>query len=123
WARKARSRLGILMHVTRRGALAASAASLALFAGCTTAQTSPPPAPAPPPADASAQLSAALDRVALQILHEQPERCTALGLSEARAGGRFIDRLSDSSKDAARRYRGILQTSLTELRAINRDAL
>src|SRR6185295_19107912 len=81
------------------------------------------PARAAPPADPSAQLSAALDRVALQILHEQPERCTALGLTEARAGGRFIDRLGDSSKDAARRYRSILQNALSELQAINRDAL
>src|SRR5262249_951531 len=37
--------------------------------------------------------------------------------------GRFIDRLSDSSKEAARRYRGVLETALAELRSINRDAL
>jgi uncharacterized protein (DUF885 family) len=106
------------MHTTRRAMLGASAAGLALLAGTSALAANPAP-----PSDASAQLSAALDRVALQILHEQPERCTALGLTEARAGGRFIDRLGDSSKEAARRYRGILQNSLTELHAINRDAL
>jgi uncharacterized protein (DUF885 family) len=112
------------MHSTRRAMLGASAAGLALLAGCATGEQAPAAAPAtPPPVDPSAQLNAALDRVALQILHEQPERCTALGLTEARAGGRFIDRLSDSTKEAARRYRGILENSLTELRALDRDAL
>ena len=111
------------MHTTRREALAASAVGLALLAGCATGEHAPAPAPATAPADPSAPLNAALDRVALQILHEQPERCTALGLSEARAGGRFIDRLSDSSKEAARRYRDVLESSLRELRAIDRDAL
>ena len=113
------------MQTTRRAVLGASAAGLAMLAGCATGETAPAltAATPPPPADPSAQLNAALDRVALQILHEQPERCTALGLTEARAGGRFIDRLSDSTKEAARRYRGILQASLTELNAINHDAL
>ncbi|MBI3439479.1 MAG: DUF885 family protein [Proteobacteria bacterium] len=110
------------MHTTRRAVLGASAAGLAFLAGCATGETTSAPAPASPP-DASAQLSTALDRVALQILHEQPERCTTLGLTEARAGGRFIDRLGDSSREAARRYRGILQNTLLELRTINRDAL
>ncbi|MBS0386743.1 MAG: DUF885 family protein [Proteobacteria bacterium] len=111
------------MHTTRRAVLGATAASLALLAGCASSVTAPATATPPPPPDPSAQLNAALDRVALQILHEQPERCTALGLTEARAGGRFIDRLNDASKEAARRYRGILENSLAELHAIDRNAL
>jgi uncharacterized protein (DUF885 family) len=107
------------MQTTRRTVLGASVAGLALLAG----EGALAAAPTAAPSDANAQLNAVLDRVALQILHEQPERCTALGLTEARAGGRFIDRLTDSSKEAARRYRGILQNALTELHAINREAL
>ena len=115
------------MRTTRRDLLRASATGLALLAGCATGETAPapPPTPAPPapPADPSARLSAALDRIVLQLLHEQPERCTSHGLTEARAGGRFMDRLGDASKDGARRYRGILENAMTELAAIDRDAL
>ncbi|MFT3728598.1 MAG: DUF885 family protein [Terricaulis sp.] len=108
------------MDTTRRDMLGASAA-LALLAGCHTA-----PAPQPIPNagdDPSGQLSAILDRVATELLHESPERCTSLGVSEQRAGGRFIDRLSDASKQGARRSRFILEGALAQLSGVNRNAL
>lgn len=109
------------MFTTRRAVLGASAAGFALLSGCASA---PAPQPTPAPTvDPSAQISALLDRVSTQILHESPERCTSLGINEARAGGRYIDKLSDSSKQGARRYRAVLQGALSELHAINRDAL
>jgi uncharacterized protein (DUF885 family) len=106
---------------TRREVLGASAASLALLAGC---KTPIPPQPIPAPGDnPSGQLAAILSRVSTEILHESPERCTSLGVSERQAGGRFIDRLSDASKMGARRYRFILEGALTDLQGVNRDAL
>lgn len=113
--------------MSRRAVLGASAASLALLSACAStandpqsAETSAPPAPAP---DASAQLAARLDQAVTEMLRESPERCTALGVPEARAGGRYIDRLSDSSKTGARRYRAILQNVLTDLGRLDRSAL
>lgn len=101
------------MFTTRRAVLGAGAAGAALLAsGCVQAA-----------GDQSARLTEVLDRVSTEILHESPERCTALGIDEARAGGRYIDKLSDSSKDGARRYRAILETALTDLNAINRAGL
>jgi uncharacterized protein (DUF885 family) len=101
------------MNTTRRAVLGAGAAGVALLAsGCQQ-----------PAADQSAQLTAVLDRVSTQILHESPERCTALGVTEEQAGGRFIDKLSDDSKEGARRYRGILETALRDLNALDRARL
>lgn len=101
------------MNTTRRAVLGAGAAGLALLSsGC-----------AQPAGDQAAQLTAILDRVSTQILHESPERCTALGVSEEQAGGRYIDKLSDASKEGARRYRGILEAALSELNALDRARL
>ena len=62
---------------TRREVLGASAAGLALLAGC---KTPIPPQPIPAPGDnPSGQLAAILSRVSTEILHESPERCTSLG--------------------------------------------
>ncbi|MGE0741463.1 MAG: DUF885 family protein [Hyphomonadaceae bacterium] len=102
------------MHTTRRAVLGAGAAGLALMAGSAGAQT---------PNAASQQLTAALDRAVAAALRESPERCTALGLTEERAGYRFVDKLGSSTKEATRRYRGLVETSLRELRAIDRAAL
>lgn len=110
------------MHTTRRALLGASAAGLAFLSGC--ASTAPPPAaPSAPPADPSAELAALLDRVSTQILHESPERCTSLAISEERAGGRYIDKLSDSSKAGARRVRAIQEAALRDLGAFDRNSL
>ena len=106
------------MLTTRRAVLGAGAAGVALLSGCASM-----PAASPPAADASTQLNAVLDRTVAAMLRESPERCTSLGLTEERAGYRFIDKLGDSSKEGARRYRGIIDSALTELRALDRSAL
>jgi uncharacterized protein (DUF885 family) len=109
------------MTISRRAVLGAGAAGVALLTGCATA---PAGAPAPAaPADPTAQLNAVLDRTVNALLRESPERCTSLGLTEERAGYRFIDKVSDASKEGARRTRGIVQNALTELRALDRNAL
>ncbi|MBC7769316.1 MAG: DUF885 family protein [Phycisphaerales bacterium] len=109
------------MQLSRRALLGAGAASVAVLSGCATgASDATAPAATQSPSE---QLTATLDRTVAAILRESPERCTALGLTEARAGYRFVDKLSDASKDGARRYRGIIQNALTELRAIDRSAL
>ena len=104
------------MQLSRRTLLGAGAAGAALLSGCATSATSTAPS-------ASEQLTATLDRTVAAILRRSPERCTALGLSEQRAGYRFIDKLSSSSKAAGREYRAILQNALSELSAIDRSAL
>jgi len=106
------------MSISRRTMLGAGAAGVALLTGCATA-----PEAAAPAADASAQLHAVLDRAVAAALRESPERCTSLGLTEERAGYRFIDKLSDASKEGNRRYRALIESSLAELRAIDRAAL
>jgi uncharacterized protein (DUF885 family) len=103
---------------SRRTLLGATAASAALLAaGCQT-NTTAEGALAP-----GQQLTAILDRTALEMLRASPERCTSLGVSEAQAGGRYIDRVSDASKDTARRYRGMLEGALRELGALDRASL
>ncbi|WP_395647262.1 DUF885 domain-containing protein [Terricaulis sp.] len=114
------------MNSTRRAILGASAASLALLAGCATpapVAEAPAAPPAPPPPTPGEQMHAVLDRTVNAILRESPERCTSLGLTEERAGYRFKDKLGDNSKAAARRYRGMTEAALAELRAIDRSAL
>jgi uncharacterized protein (DUF885 family) len=110
------------MHISRRAVLGAGAASAAVLAGCAsnTATATQTPASA---ASASAQLAATLDRAVAGMLHRSPERCTSLGLTEERAGYKFIDKVSDASKAGARDYRAMLQSALTELGAIERNGL
>ncbi len=98
------------MHVTRRLVLGAGAAAAALAAGCSRA------APAP-------DLAALLDGFATSLLKESPEAATSLGVTEERAGGRYIDRLNDASMDAFRAHRGLIEASLASLRALDREAL
>ena len=107
------------MHLSRRALLGAGAAGVAVLSGCASGGANAPAAPA----NASEQLAAALDRVVAAMLREQPQRCTSLGLTEARAGYRFIDKLGDASKEGARRYRGIIQSAVRELDAIDRTTL
>jgi uncharacterized protein (DUF885 family) len=110
------------MLTTRRAMLGAGAAGIALLSGCASAPTETAAA-ADAPSDPVGQLNALLDRTVAAQLRESPERCTSLGLTEERAGYRFIDKVSDNSKEGARRSRGIVQNALTELRAIDRAAL
>lgn len=102
------------MFTTRRALLGASAAGLALAAaGCT------PPAAS----GGNTGLAAILDRISTEILHESPEYATALAVTEQQAGGRFIDRLTDASREGMRRRRQLSETALTDLQALNRDSL
>jgi uncharacterized protein (DUF885 family) len=110
------------MQISRRALLGAGAAGVAVLSGCATGAAPVAPAPSPVPA-ASEQLTATLDRTVAAILRESPERCTALGLTEARAGYRFVDKLSDASKAGTARNREILQNAIRELGAIDRSGL
>jgi uncharacterized protein (DUF885 family) len=101
------------MQLSRRSLLGAGAATTALmFTATASAQTG-----------AGDQLTAILDRTVTELLRISPERCTSLGISEERAGGRYIDRLGDNSKQGARAYRDIQQRTLAELRALDRTSL
>jgi uncharacterized protein (DUF885 family) len=75
------------------------------------------------PGTASEQLTAVLDRAVAEILRRSPERCTSLGLTEERAGYKFIDKVSDASKAGARDSRAAAQRALAELGAIDRSGL
>ncbi len=107
------------MLTTRRVMLGAGAAAIALTAGCATNAG----APAPTPADEGARLATILDRAVLEVLRRSPERCTSLGISEERAGGRYIDRLSDVSKQAERDARTQSEAIVAELRQVERARL
>jgi uncharacterized protein (DUF885 family) len=99
------------MHMTRRAALGAGAATIALMgAGC---QNDPP----------AGKLNELLTQISTDMLRESPERCTSLGVSEEQAGGRYVDRMSDNSKAGKARGREIGQAMLTGLAAINREQL
>lgn len=101
------------MQLSRRTLLGAGAAAAAFMpTGGANAQTG-----------AGDQLTAILDRTVMELLRLSPERCTSLGISEERAGGRYIDRLGDNSKQGARAYRDIQQRTLAELRALDRASL
>jgi uncharacterized protein (DUF885 family) len=112
------------MTISRRALMGAGAAGVALLSGC----ASPPAAsvgtaPAPAALDPAARLNAVLDQAVANSLRRSPERCTSLGLTEERAGYRFVDKLSDASKAASRLARSQTQASLNDLRAIERESL
>jgi uncharacterized protein (DUF885 family) len=101
------------MFLTRRVLMGSAAATAALAAaGCNNNR-----------AAGSAELNAIFDRLVTEQLRESPETCTGLAISEEQAGGRYIDRLADVDRAALGRYRTIIQTGLTDLRALNRAAL
>jgi len=107
------------MYLSRRALLGAGAAGMAVLSGCATgAPTTETPAP-----DASARLAARLDQAVTDMLRRSPERCTSLGIDEQRAGGRFIDKLSDASKQGRADYRAMLQRTLQDLSAFDRASL
>jgi uncharacterized protein (DUF885 family) len=107
---------------SRREILAGGVAATGLMAGC-AALGAPDALPTAPALTASEQLAARLDGVVTDLLRLSPERCTSLGVTEQRAGGRYIDRLSDSSKQGARRYRAVMERALADLDALDRASL
>lgn len=100
------------MHMTRRALMGATAAGLALTAaGCGRR------------GDPSAELTAILDQLSIDILKESPETASTLGVTEEQAGGRFVDRLSDYSREAFRRQRQIAENAVTALERIDHERL
>jgi len=100
------------MHFTRRTVLSATAAAVAIAAaGCNR------------PTGGAAELHALLDQLAIDTLREAPEFATSLGVSEEQAGGRYIDRLADSSREGLRRQRAIAQRALESLGTIDQRKL
>jgi uncharacterized protein (DUF885 family) len=99
------------MIITRRAALATTAASLTLAALHGRALGAP------------SDLDQLLDRIATDILKEAPEYATSLAVSEERAGGRYIDRVSDASEQGRRRYERLTQNAIRDLRRLDRNAL
>ncbi len=98
------------MLIDRRNLLGASALGLVLWeSGCSRGQTS--------------DLNEVLDRAATNILRESPEFATSLAVSEERAGGRFIDRLSDVSREGLRRQRAVNEAAIAELQGLDRATL
>lgn len=101
------------MRMTRRTLMGASAAGVVLAAaGCNRGG-----------GEQAAQLTAILDDAVKQYLHEIPEFATALGVSEEQAGGRYIDRLSDSSREGRDRINNIAINALAAMRRLNRQSL
>lgn len=100
------------MHMTRRVLLGATTATVALTAiGCARQ------------GGGSAELNTILDQLSTDFLRESPEFATALAVPEEQAGGRYIDRLSDSSREGQQRLLDLTQRGLDQLRALNRDRL
>ncbi len=87
------------MHISRRSLLGASVAT-AVLAACSR--------------PAGGQLGEILDRVTKDFLRESPEACTSLALSEEQAGGPYMDRLSDASKEGFLRQRAVGERALTD---------
>jgi uncharacterized protein (DUF885 family) len=101
------------MLITRRALMGATAAGVALTAAGCGQNTG----------DASARLTAVLDQLCIDILRESPEYATTLGVTEAQAGGRFVDKLSDSSREGFRRSKAIAERAITSLQGIDRSQL
>src|SRR5690606_8493156 len=98
------------MDLNRRAVLGATAATLAFsVAACNRATGGAP------------ELSALLDQLSIDTLREAPEFATSLGVSEEQAGGRYIDRLADYSRDGLRRQRAIAERAVATLNTIVRS--
>ena len=99
------------MLMNRRTLLGATAIGLTFAAtGCT-------------PPNGAGQLTDILNRLSVEILRESPETASSLGVTEEQAGGRFIDRLTDASREGARRRQATAEAFLAELRRLDRAAL
>ena len=97
------------MYMTRRALLGASAAGAVLVAAGCQAQ--------------NGDLHAILDQAVTDFLRESPEYATSLAVSEEQAGGRYIDRLSDASRESVARQRAQTQEIITQLATVNRASL
>lgn len=100
------------MNLNRRAVLGATAATLALSAAACNRATG-----------GAAELHALLDQLSIDTLREAPEVATNLGVSEEQAGGRYIDRLADASREGLRRQRGIAERAVATLNTIDRSKL
>ena len=98
------------MYMTRRALLGASAAGAVLVAaGCSRPQ--------------SGDLHAILDAAVTDFLRESPEYATSLAVPEEQAGGRYIDRLSDASRESIARQRAKTEDVIRQLGTVNRETL
>jgi len=103
------------MNTTRRAVLTATAAGLAILAtGCNQTGAA---------GGNDAQLNTLLDHISTQVLQNAPEFATSLAVDEAKAGGRYKDRLSDGSKEGTHRVLALSQQAVRDLQAISRDSL
>lgn len=101
------------MRMTRRTLMGASALGLTLaITGCNRGS-----------GGGAAELTAILDSAVQQYLHEIPEFATALAVTEEQAGGRYIDRLSDSSRAGRDRINAIAVSTLDAMHRLDRNAL
>ena len=97
------------MNMTRRALLGASAAGMALIAaGCQTN---------------NADLHAILDQAVIDFLRESPEYATSLAVSEEQAGGPYLNRLADASREGAARQLAVSERALADLGRVNRTSL
>ena len=98
------------MYMTRRALLGASAAGAVLVAaGCQAPQ--------------NGDLHAILNEAVTNFLRESPEYATSLAVSEEQAGGRYIDRLSDASRESIARQRAQAEDVIRQLGTVNRANL
>ncbi len=97
------------MYMTRRALLGASAAGAVLVAAGCQAQ--------------NGDLHAILDQAVTDFLRESPEYATSLAVSEEQAGGRYIDRLSDASRESVARQRAQAEDVIRQLGTVNRANL
>jgi uncharacterized protein (DUF885 family) len=93
--------------------------SLALSVAC--AQREEPAASAQ--TDTPQNLEATLDAIATSALKEAPEYATTLAVPQQIAGGKYADRLSDSSREGLARQTKAAQDGRAALNRIDREAL
>jgi len=80
-------------------------------------------APTAEAADAPSPIKALMDEMARGYLRESPEFATFLAVPEEMAGGRYVDRLGEVSREAGARFKGMIEQGLQRCRAIDRAAL
>jgi uncharacterized protein (DUF885 family) len=98
------------MYMTRRAVLGASAAGAVLAAaGCSPSQ--------------DGDLHAILDAAVVEFMRDSPEYATSLAIPEEQAGGRYIDRLSDVSRENIARQRAKTEDVIRQLSTVNRANL
>ena len=73
--------------------------------------------------DQSARLKQVLDELSVNWLKMSPEFATSLAVSEAQAGGRYLDRLSDDSTVGMKADANLENNTQTALHAIDRTSL